>query len=263
MPSVQPAQPAQPAEPPPPPPADAFVADFPIYPGAEPGSFGLPPAFDPVSQRTQDAMTGVDSWYRQELAARGYTASPLETTPVRITYQVTRQGETQFLTLIPNPSDVGTNILLSPEPLPADLGAVQVEDPIVGQFFSELPVPDIDPNFAMVQRVSEPDLLLNDPTAFFSDSGRFEEGSYIEPTMRSEIRRAVVVRGIDPQSMFNNDLSNRLMIGAYEVTPVGTYGGGDLYQLTRDGVTGYLSLVPSQNGQDTVIFVWQEAPPGF
>jgi hypothetical protein len=208
-------------------------------------------------------MTGVDSWYRQQLTAKGYTASPLETTPVRIVYQVTRQGETQFLTLIPNPTDVGTNILLSPNPLPEDLGTVAVEDPIVGQFFSELPIPDINPNFDNVQRVSEPDFLLSNPEAFFSSAGSFEEGSYIEPTLRSEIRRAVVVRGIDPQSMFNDDLANRLIIGAYEVMPVGSYGGGDLYEMTRDGVTGYLSLIPSLNGEDTVIFIWQDSPPGL
>lgn len=254
--AVQPASPQPPGRPP----ADQFLADFPRYPGAQPGSSGLPPQFDQVSQKTSDAMTVVDDWFRQELSASGYTASALEATATRIVYQVSRQGTTQFLTLIPNPTDVGTNILLSPQPLPSDLGAVQVEDPIVGQFYSELPVPDINPNFDNVQRVSEPEFLLANPTSFFSTLGSFQEGSYIEPELMGGIRRAVVVRGIDPQSLFAN-LSNRLSIGAYEVVSQTSYGGGDLYEVTRDGVTGYLSLVPTRNGGDTVVFIWQERPP--
>ncbi|MBD2464509.1 hypothetical protein H6G89_26235 [Oscillatoria sp. FACHB-1407] len=245
------------------PPANDFLRDFPRYPGARTGTVGLPPAFASQGQNTSDAIRAVDSWFERELAAKGYTAAAFESEANRVVYEVSRQGTTQYLTLLSNPTDVGTNILITPQPLPADLGSVSVEPPEVAQFFTELPIPDIDadnPNPAF-ERVSEPGLLLSQPNAFFASLGSDEGGFYIEPELRSEVRRAVVALGqTDPQALFTNELQNLLEIGAYEIAPQGNYGGGLLYQLQRDGVTGYISLVPATNGRDTVIFVWEKPP---
>lgn len=251
-----PAAPA-PAAPPPAPTADQFLVDFPQYPGATPGALGLPPGFEQFSKKTQDALSAVDSWFQQQLADKGYTASPVETNPNRTVYQITRQGTTQYLTLIPNPTDVGTNILISPQQLPADLGAVQVEDPLVGQFFTELPVEQVDND--LYQRVSEPDALLSQPNAFFESAGAEDQGFYIEPPLHSGIRRAVVVRGQDAVT-YSASLTQRLEIGGYQITPQAEYGGGQLLQLTRDGVTGYVSIVPTLDGTSTAVFIWTDTP---
>jgi hypothetical protein len=231
--------------------------DFPQYPGATPGALGLSAGFEQFSQQTQDAMAEVDSWFQQQLTEKGYTASPVETNPSRVAYQITRQGTTQYLTLISNPEGVGTNILISPQQLPADLGAVQIEDPLVGLFFTDLPVEQVDND--TFQRVSEPDLLLNEPSAFFESAGSEDQGFYIEPQLRDGIRRAVVVRGQDAATYLAS-LSQKLDIGGYQVTPQAEYGGGQLLQLTRDDVTGYLSIVPTQDGTGTVVFIWTNAP---
>lgn len=239
-----------------------------VYPGSTAGSFGLPPAFDSRSRKTNDNVANVASYYESTLAEKGYTVNPTEQGSTRTVYQVSKQGLTRYITLIPNPTGAGTTILVSEQPLPADLSDVQVEDVGVQSFFNDLPVPVVDPNGNRWQQVSEVEQLLSDPTAFYSDLGS-SDGFVIEPTLRPGIRRAVVGVGQTPQGVFE-DIADKLEIAYYTVATVGSYGGGDLYQVKREetndqgeptDVTGYLSIVPTTNGQDTVVFIWEQRPP--
>ncbi len=239
---------------------DPFLVDFPRYPGTESGSFGLPAAYDPFSQRTEDAIAQVSSFFERELQAKEFSAQLLEDEPNRKVYQVSKAGTTQYLTLFPNPEGAGTSIVLSPEPLPTDLAASSVVSPEEASFYADLPVPTVSGNDDNYQRLSEPEFLLSQPSAFYEDLGDTGGGSYIEPQLRSAIQRAVLAaRQPDPQALFA-EIQNRLEIAYFEVESAGSYGGGDLYQINRDGITAYLSLVPTQTGTGTAIFVWNRAP---
>jgi hypothetical protein len=267
-PPVQAIAPSQVAAPSRPTPANSQLDADLVYPGSTAGSFGLPPAFDSRSRKTNDNVANVANYYESALAEKGYTVSPTEQSSTRTVYQVSKQGLTRYITLIPNPTGAGTTILVSEQPLPADLSDVQIEDGGVQTFFNDLPVPVVDPNGNRWQQVSEVEQLLSDPNAFYSDLGS-SDGFVIEPTLRPGIRRAVVGVGQLPQDVFA-DISRKLEIAYYTVTTAGSYGGGDLYQVTREetndrgeptNVTGYLSIVPTATGQDTVVFIWEQRPP--
>lgn len=250
------------------PPASQFLADL-AYPGWTQGSFGLPPAYESVSHKTNDNRAAVSSYYESNLPTKGYTVNPVDDSSTRAVYQVSKQTFSHYITLISNPSGSGTTILLSEQPLPADLSSVQVEDGSVQTFFNDLPVPVADLNGDRWQQVSEVQQLLSDPTAFYSDLGSSDDSFVIEPTLRSGIRRAVVGVGQTPQAVFE-DISQKLDIAGYTVSPISSYGGGDLYQVEREEtnnqgepatVMAYLSVVPSANGQDTLLFIWEQRPP--
>jgi outer membrane biosynthesis protein TonB len=76
------------------PPADPFTAGFPIYPGSQQGSFGLPSQFESGSRKTNDGMDQVDNFYQTALAA-GYAPTAVEQ-PGRIVYQLTKGEQTRY-----------------------------------------------------------------------------------------------------------------------------------------------------------------------
>jgi len=253
--------------PPGPPATDPFAAGFPRYPNAVPGSFGLPATYESGSQRTNDAMAQVGAFFERELAGAGYQVTAIDQTG-RQAYQVTKDGTTKVLTLIPNAEGAGTSIVLSDAPLPADLGSVTVESPAVLRFYSEIPIPAPDNAnwFDMAELALEQSLdeLLDTPTAFFSSLGGTDaEGFFLSPEPRAGYNRAVVGNGA-PASVFAS-IQPQLEANQFFVTSVGSYGSGNTYQITRtdqytsEQVTGYVVVVPTKDGR-TAIFLWDRRP---
>lgn len=241
---------------------DPFLADFPRYPGTQPGSFGLPGALDSSSFKTGDAVARVEGFFKQELAVKKYTIQPVEQ-PGRTVYQVSRAGTTQYLSLIPNPEGSGTSIVLSQEQLPDDLTSEGFVSPEEQRFYADLPVPNVEVSTDEWQQVSEPEKLLANPNSFFASlGGQDSEGFYTEPEFRPEIDRAVVGVGQQPQTL-ESSLRSNLKSSEYTVKPLGSYGGGSLFQVTREGVTGYINLVPTKNTaatKGTVVVIWKRSP---
>ncbi|WP_416676454.1 hypothetical protein [Egbenema bharatensis] len=247
-----------------PPAPDPFAADFPRYPNAQPGSFGLPQDFEPFSFRTPDALSTVDRWFEEQLSAQQFLAQPIEefSETGRSVYRVSRGDAVKYLTLIPNAEGAGTSYLLSDQPLPEDLGSRRVVSVEEVQFYGDLadiipnpsgeaesPWQEIDPN------------RLPDPNAFYSNLAEIDllQGDIAE--WRSGIQRAVLAaRQNNPQALFSERFQTPLEIADYTITPQGQYGGGELYQISRDGVTGYISLVPTTDNVATAIFIWNRTP---
>jgi len=256
-----PQAPAQPIQPTPArPAADAFSKDFPQYPGAQRGSFGLPATYTPFSQKTTAAMEQVGTFFQQELQRKGYDVQTIEANPPqREVFQVSREGTTKYLTLLANPGGSGTNILISDNPLPNDLGAANVVSPEESSFYENLSdiLPVIDPNVPDWTNLNGPG-TLPEAQAFFKDNGSTGEGgNYTEPQLRDEVDRALLGVNQDPQAVYS-DLVTKFTNADYTVESAGNYGGGSLYTVTRDGVTGYLSVVPTSNG--VALFFWKQHP---
>lgn len=241
---------------------DAFAANFPRYPGAQPGSFGLPPTYDPFSQKTTDALGAVDGWFRQQLQSKGFTVQPMEQVSQagRSSYAVSKDVQTKYLTLIPNGSGAGTSILVSDQPLPADLSSQRVISPEEQQFYADLSsvLPETDPNGAW-HDIDDPRVLAQ-PAAFYEGTVSQEEfltGSIAQ--LRAGIERGFLGVG-QTDAAVSADFSNRLQIAEYQVTPKGSYGGGTLYQISRDGVNGFISIVPTADGSAIAVFIWNRSP---
>ncbi|MBD3881140.1 hypothetical protein IFO70_05175 [Phormidium tenue FACHB-886] len=238
--------------------ADPFAADFPQYPNDQPGSFGLPAAFDPFSRKTADSMEQVSGWFQSQMQATGFLAQPV-TQAGRTVYQVSKDGKSKFLSLIPNAQGAGTSIILSDQLLPDDLGSSNVVSPEEQAFYQNLAeiIQDANPDSAW-QDLDNP-RILPEPSAFYArvvSEQEYLSGSISE--LQPGIERKVVHVGQTPEALFA-DIATMMQTAEIEVAPQGTYGDGALYQLSRDGVTRFLSLVPTQDG-NTAIFIWTNSP---
>ena len=238
--------------------ADPFAADFPQYPNAQPGSFGLPAAFDPFSHKTTDAMDQVGSWFQSQLQAKGFQAQPM-TQSGRTVYQISKDGKSKYLSLIPNGQGSGTSMILSDQILPDDLGGGNVVSPEEQAFYQNLSeiIQDANPDSAW-HDLDNP-RILPEPDAFYSrvvSEQEYLSGSVSE--LQTGVERKIVHVGQLPDALFG-DISSMLQTAEIQVAPQGTYGGGSLYQLSRDGITRFLSLVPTQDG-NTAIFIWTSSP---
>jgi hypothetical protein len=244
--------------------ADPFDKVF-DYPGSVAGSFGLPPAFDPFSKKTTDPLDKVDSWFQQQLKTKGFLVQSTEAAATgRAVYQVSsKDGKTKYLTLIPNPEGSGTTILVSDSPLPKDLVAAgqNVVSPEEQSFYADLtnviPIPDVEISNGW-QEVDNPNVLL-EPASFYSEvlsEADYQNGGVAK--FLQGVERAVIAEGRSPDEAYA-DISSRFEVAYYEVTSKGTYGGGSLYQISRDGVTGFLSIVPTTDGS-AAIFIWSSPP---
>jgi hypothetical protein len=238
--------------------ADPFAADFPQYPNAQPGSFGLPAAFEPFSHKTTDAMDQVSSWFQSQLQAKGFQAQSV-TQSGRTVYQISKNGKSKYLSLIPNDQGSGTSMILSDQLLPDNLGGGNVVSPEEQAFYQNLAeiIQDANPDSAW-HDLDNP-RILPDPSAFYSrvvSEQEYLSGSVSE--LQGGVERKIVHVGQAPDALFG-DISNMLQTAEIQATPQGTYGGGALYQLSRDGVTRFLSLVPTNDG-NTAIFIWTSSP---
>jgi hypothetical protein len=244
--------------------ADPFDKVF-DYPGSVAGSFGLPPAFDPFSKKTTDPLDQVDRWFQQQLKTKGFLVQSTEAaTTGRAVYQVSsKDGKTKYLTLIPNAEGAGTTILVSDSPLPKDLIAAgqNVISPEEQSFYSDLvavvPIPDVEVSNGW-QEIDNPN-VLTEPASFYAEvlsEADYQNGGVAK--LLQGVERAVIATGRSPDDVYA-DVSVRLEGASYQVTPKGTYGSGALYQISRDGVTGFLSIVPTTDGS-AAIFIWSSAP---
>jgi hypothetical protein len=243
-------------------PSDPFIADFPRYPNAQSGSFGLPQEFDPFSFRTPDALSEVSRWFQEQLQVNQFLVQPLEEASEtgRSVYQVSKEGITKYLALIPNAEGEGTSYVLSDRPLPEDLGSRRVISVEEQQFYEDLAtvIPNVDPNSGW-QEVDNPNKLL-EPNAFYENLAEIDLNQGDIPQRRTGIERAILGVGqSDPQAVLAR-IENFLQIAYYEVSPSGSYGGGQLYEISRDGITAYINLVPTTDGTSTAIFLWSRSP---
>lgn len=243
--------------------ADPFDKVF-DYPGAVAGSFGLPPAFDPFSKKTTDPLDKVEGWFQQQLKTKGFLVQSTEAAATgRAVYQVSsKDGQTKYLTLVPNAAGAGTTILVSDAPLPKDLAAAgqNVVSPEEQSFYTDLtsvvPIPDVEVSNGW-QEFDNPS-VLPEPVSFAEalSEADYQQGGVAK--LLPGIERAVIASGRSPDDVYS-DVSVRLEAASYQVTPKGTYGGGSLYQISRDGITGFLSIVPTTDGS-AAIFIWSKAP---
>ncbi len=55
-------------------------------------------------------------------------------------------------------------------------------------------------------------------------------------------------------------LSNTLQGNGFELSQIGEYGGGAVYEVVQNAFVGYLSVLPTTDATGTIVVVWQRLP---
>lgn len=215
--------------------------DFPIYPGAQTGCFGLPSCL-----QTSDSLKQVADYYAKELPAKKYALTPKIQEAGRQVFQVSRKGEAQFLSIIQ--TDKGQAIVLSDAPRSLDdlKKAVEVP-PEVATILSSLAAENAKPA----------DFVQADVAYTKSAEKGYASGAAIP---KPEVVNISLVRSYSFDTMMSEFFRSNLVNAGFDVTDLPDFGGGKLYKVSKESSTLFLSLLPSHDGDNTLIVTWKTQP---
>lgn len=216
--------------------------DFPLYPGSQPGCFELPSCL-----QISDSLSQVAAYFAKELPGKKYEAKRMIQEPGREVYQVSRNGLTQFLSLIVNGNNTVYVLSDAPRSL-SDLEKAVEVPPEIYAILVGLAVQQADPSY------------FAQPDQFYSkaDGKGLNAGSLVP---RSGIRNISLVTGQAADTMMDEFLRSNLQNSKFEVTDLPQpYSGGKVYQLQKQRLTLYLNLVPTKDNSGTLIVIWKTPP---
>jgi hypothetical protein len=222
-------------------------AEFPKFQPSTPNCFGKG---GPNCLIAQNDLLSVSSWYLTNAKAQKFELTKTNDSDAgKSIFEATKDGKTYYLSLL---SDGGsTVILLAPEKL-LDLSKLK-DGPVISvpSEYTELlgallPI-DTDKGGNQAHPNQFPE-----PSAFFSD--------LTNETARSEVADTPKFGPGDPASFFATLDASGLKGIFQEVSPVGVYGGGNLYKLKKDSTIIFMSLVPKKGGDGTIVVTWTKDP---
>jgi hypothetical protein len=204
--------------------------DFPTYPGVtdspESPSLRTSDDFQRVVQYFDAALNeGPQQWNHQVVIAEAS----------RKVYRVTAGKSTQFLSVLSRPP-FGTEYILASQPTTQE--DVRKSEAAIAQLGDVLAsIKGSEP--ADGSRTAQPEL--------FSQAEAFLSQNFIPKA---------------PEQLLEQYLKPDLVKEGFEIMPSPiTYGGAPIYPIQRELFTAYLHLVPSRDGQGTVMMVWRNLPP--
>ena len=216
--------------------------DFPLYPGSTPGCFELPSCL-----QSSDGFSQVVDHFATQLPAKKYTLKPVVQESGRTVYQVTRDGLTQFLSIIENGKN--TVYVLSDAPRTiADLEKAVEVPPEIYAILVGLAVQQADST------------AFTQPNQFYTQGDSKIGAATLVP--KAGIRNISLVSGQAADTMMDEFLRSNLQNSDFEVTDLPqSYGGGKVYRAQKEGKTLYLNLVPTKDNSGTLLVIWN-TPPG-
>jgi hypothetical protein len=236
-PSTETADPS-PVSPAPLPPPNQIVLPFADFPHLADGASCANQASDRCRQVSGN-FRQVSETLREQLRSQGYTVSSREDlgdTGQQV-YEVSKDGTSRYLSILS--SDLGgTAYVLAAEPVtPADLeqvGAVQTD---LETALSQLAGGAVATSAQFTY-----------PEFFFNTN---------QP--RSDIVGLHTVSGRTPAQL-GDRLTRQLQPNGFQLVPVGDYGGGPVYEVSRQSFISYLNLVPTADSSGTIVVQWQRLP---
>ncbi|ELS30648.1 MULTISPECIES: hypothetical protein [Pseudanabaena] len=235
---------------------DPFV-DFPQYPNAETGSFGLLQGQeDLASQQTSDRQDVVALYFEKELPARDYEIKTLSSDSTRKVYQIFKGGLSKFLNLIVREGK-GTAIVLASKPLDLEnlqslvvASKAETDFDIVLKHLSELGA----------QRIAIPEFYFAQPEKFYAKSVKDRNSYDIEKPQFGFDGNFVVILDKNPEQLFSNFFASQLQNHKFEISQMSDYGGGLIYKVKQGSFVRYLNLLPTQSGVGTIVVIWKILP---
>jgi outer membrane biosynthesis protein TonB len=176
---------------------------------------------------------------REQLRQQGYTVSSrddLEETGRQV-YTVTKDDRTRYLSIIS--SDLGgTSYVLAAEPVTQteidQIGTVQADlEASLSQLSTEAP--------AAIVQFAYPEFFL------------------VSDQPRPEIRNLYSVNDTAPIALVDR-LTQTLQTNGFQLSPIGEYGGGPVYEVSRQAFLGYISIAPTLDGSGSIIVQWHQLP---
>ncbi|GAB4375744.1 MAG: hypothetical protein Kow00121_21880 [Elainellaceae cyanobacterium] len=228
-----------PATPPPAPASriNAPFADFPHLTAAETGCSGTT---SPLCRQVEGNLRATSQQLQDQLQAQGYEVKvrdDLEETGRQV-YQVSKAEATSFLSVIS--SGLGETVyVLAAEPVTqADLEQLATVQT------------DLD---AALSGLSQGDRAVYAQFAY-------PELFFVGAEPRPEITGQFYLMNGKPVEQAASLLTNELQQRQFQLTPIGEYGGGSLYEVKRRAFTGYLNLLATQDGTGSIVVWWQRLP---
>ncbi|PSB24324.1 hypothetical protein [Stenomitos frigidus] len=218
--------------------------DFPIYPGAQPGCFNLSSC-----QQTADGVKSVADYYAKALPAKKYTVKPTVQLTDREVFQISRNRQMQFLSIIQ--TEKGSVYVLSDAPRSLeDLKKAVEVPPEVSEILSNLEAQNADPS-----NFEQPKFFYTEATGKGISAGAL--------VTKPGIRNISLIAGYSFDTMMDEFFRNNLQQNDFEVSdPLPDFGGGKVYEVTRarDKLKLYLNLVPTKDKAGALIVTWKDPP---
>jgi hypothetical protein len=225
--------------------------DFPHFPGALPGCLGVQSCYE-----TGKPMDAVAQHFKQQLPLKKYALVPAINDADRKVFQISKGSAEQFLNIL-SEGKTSVYVLAEKALTLSDLQqAVQIPSDFSENILAQLPTGAASESTDVL-----PDLFTS-PTDFFTKLGGTDTDlSEINPEENSEIDSMKLVPGQTPQQLLADFFTPNLTQSGYQPKPIGTYGGGQLYELKKGTFKPfYLNLVPAQGGRGTIVVVWRSKP---
>jgi hypothetical protein len=231
--------------------------DFPKYPNAQAGSFGLLQGEENLaSQQTPDSQNLVASYFERELPARGYELRSHISQPTRKVYQVFKGGMTKFLNIISR-SGQGTAIVLSSKPL--DIENLQTTA-LASKAETEFDLVLTQLNQLGATRIAIPEFYFAQPELFYARSSKDRNSYDIDKPRSGFDGNFVVILDKNPEQVFITFFAPNFQNRKFEVSPMSNYGGGLVYKVKQSSFVRYLNLLPTQSGVGTIVVIWRVLP---
>jgi hypothetical protein len=201
----------------------------------------------PSCLQTADPLNQIAGYYAKELPAQKYTLKPTVQEATRQVFQVSRKGESQFLSIIQ--TEIGQAIVLSDAPRSLnDLRKAIEVPPEVAAMFSSLAAENAKPT----------DFVQPDVAYIKSTQKGYASGAAIP---KPEVVNISLVKSYSFDTMMSEFFRSNLQTAGFEVTDLPqNIGGGKLYKVSKGSTSLFLSLLPTKSGTDTLIVTWKNLP---
>jgi hypothetical protein len=195
------------------------------------------------------SVSAVGANFSKTLPPLKYTIEPVTESAGRSAYKFEKGGKEAFLNIFQEGANV-IYILAGAEVKSLDewRGIAKIPDDFVA-LIGGLPTP---PGVEDGSVSSTPD------ESHFANADAFFEGTdQFRPTIGGVSPRRV--EGYDPATLYSELIESDLK-QIFEVSAVGAYGGGPMWQLKKGKTMIFLNLVPDPSGKSTNIVVWTSQP---
>ena len=217
-------------------------ADFPRYPNASPGSGGsLSAGFDKAAWQTGDDSSAVINFYTTEAPKKQFEIKPSSDQGGLKVFTVSKAGSApQYLHILAGGK--GTVILLAPQEIPASAlknAKVETESP-EGRELDTLLADGLP---ASVSMTTVEESLVNQFEGAKSNAGAAHkpDGSPIPP------------------DAFAATLNGLVSSNSFTLSQVGSFKTGTLYEVKKNSYTGYIVIVPTNDGA-AAVFTYTQRP---
>ena len=213
---------------------------LPEYKKTEPGSFNLfAGELDKQSLQTEDKLDEVVAFFEKELPDAGYDIKKLTNESDAKVYQISKDGQTQYLHLFEQ-SGKGTVIIFADK---------QIERKSQDNLSKEV---SEENTFDNTLKTINEELALAE-NANFTEPDKFAASV---PGFKKVLGTA---EGKTPDELAQL-VNKKLEAQGFKVLQVNTYSNGTVFQVKKGDFTQFINFVPAAEDKGTIIILWDKAP---